>query len=351
MNKRTVEKSLVRFPHQFLAPKEGLDPSRAIRAVKFKLEIYEKNPYYFKPSGTIIFCGSQGFGKTLSAVDCATNVWTNYPKAIVCTNLRIKERPVNAYIFRQKKTNEVLKKEYEKVVEDRREDFFKATVAELEEDFYNLKYPEMTVEDYIKLNLKSIPFNQTDDYKQFCIESQYQLRDIATDLPITSETIEDGTFKNVTVQFTGLECFQYVKNGMLGVIFLVDETQNYLNSLESRNISIETITELCQQRKQRVLLIGTAQRINRLAKPLREQFKYLVACKCVLGILQYNRLIDAESIHESSSGEITYDTIARRLWFHSPEQYKRYDTYAVVSRTTYSLTEAPQLYYKEDIYE
>ena len=50
--------------------------------------------------------------------------------------------------------------------------------------------------------------------------------------------------------------------------------------------------EFAQSRKQRRLIVGTAQRVTRIAKPIREQLKYVVDCHNLFGWLQMNTLID-----------------------------------------------------------
>jgi len=63
-----IERAAVSAPSQFLSPVGGLNITRLFKTAKFKIENYKFNPYFFKPCGTLVFCGSQGEGKTLSAV-------------------------------------------------------------------------------------------------------------------------------------------------------------------------------------------------------------------------------------------------------------------------------------------
>lgn len=51
--------------------------------VKFLLD----HPDYFAPEGTTVFCGSQGSGKTLSAVRMVLEIIKRYPKCLVCSNV------------------------------------------------------------------------------------------------------------------------------------------------------------------------------------------------------------------------------------------------------------------------
>lgn len=67
----------------------SLKPSNILKTLKFKLLFARDNPDYFYPAGIWVFCGPQGSGKTLSAVQCLQKLCKDYPKAKVCTNLEI----------------------------------------------------------------------------------------------------------------------------------------------------------------------------------------------------------------------------------------------------------------------
>lgn len=200
------------------------NPKNLVDSIKHNIEFNKAHPHYFHPEGITIFSGSQGEGKSLSAVLFCKNILMEYPKAIFCTNLEIK-----------------------------------------------------------------------------------------------------GIY-NKTVAFTGLDCLETVNNGEYGVVFLIDEIQNYLNSLLSKDVPLSTIVSLTQQRKQRKLIVGTSQVYGRMAKPLREQVKNVVLCKKLLKFIQFNRLIDSEQTLEVN-GKL--EMVVRKffVWFHSPDLYNSYDTY------------------------
>ena len=66
------------------------NPKHAINTIKHNILFARNNPDYFYPAGIWVFCGPQGSGKTLSAVQCLQKMCKEYPKAIVCSNLDIK---------------------------------------------------------------------------------------------------------------------------------------------------------------------------------------------------------------------------------------------------------------------
>ena len=46
----------------------SLDPSNIFKVIRYRREFRQAHPEYFDPEGIIVFCGMQGAGKTLSAV-------------------------------------------------------------------------------------------------------------------------------------------------------------------------------------------------------------------------------------------------------------------------------------------
>ena len=68
----------------------SLNPKNAIATIRHNILFARNNPDYFYPAGIWVFCGPQGSGKSLSAVQCLQKMCAKYPKAIVCSNLDIK---------------------------------------------------------------------------------------------------------------------------------------------------------------------------------------------------------------------------------------------------------------------
>lgn len=199
---------------------------------------YLKDTYYteFPHSGLWLFCGSQGQGKTASALQFVVNILRVYPKCHLVTNVDFK------------------------------------LPADMENQVY--------------------AFTSTDD--------------LAT----------------------------YGSNGLDGVIFFIDEIHLCWNSLESKSITPADMIEFAQSRKQRRLIVGTSQRLNRLAKPAREQLKYVVDCHCFFGLLQRNMLINMDEAHEMPDGTLMIEK-ARNMWFfHDWNLRHSYDTYQKMTRIT-----------------
>lgn len=70
--------------------KGSLNPLNILDTIKYNILFSRDNPDYFYPAGIWVFCGPQGSGKTLSAVQTVQKMCHDYPKALLCTNLDIK---------------------------------------------------------------------------------------------------------------------------------------------------------------------------------------------------------------------------------------------------------------------
>lgn len=207
------------------------NPLNLFKIRRYKREFYKSHPTYFNPDGLIVFCGAQGTGKTLSAVQYVRELSWRYPKMKLVTNVDVKG---------------------------------------------------------------------------------------------LNPSVE-------VISYTGIDSLVKVENGYQGVVYLIDEIHLEFNSLESKNIPIEVFVEISQQRKQRKHIVGTSQQFLRLAKPLREQVKNLVICRNILNCIQYNKLVDGSTIQEKD-GHIKMDVKKKSVWFHTPDLYRSYNTYAKMRR-------------------
>lgn len=134
------------------------------------------------------------------------------------------------------------------------------------------------------------------------------------------------------VKFEGDESLSTVNNGYEGVLFLIDEIHVLYNSLESKNIDPSVMAQICQQRKQRKMIVGTSQVFSRIAKPFREQFRWAIVCRCAFGVLQLNTIVDGERSVSAGDGSVKAVTCGHSYWFHRPCNYLRYDTYAKIEK-------------------
>ncbi|MDF2943573.1 MAG: hypothetical protein K0S01_2431 [Herbinix sp.] len=267
--------------------KESMNPVNIIRYIKYRFKFHMEHPDYMEADGLLIFVGPQGSGKTLSGVNYVYKLMEMYPKAILVTNLLLTKYPVVTIDdYKENKINEI-------------NDLIDLGHEKTEIDY--IMYTEYMTKNRV------FPFNDNDDFKKY-------------------------------------------ENGEFGVIYFVDEIQLYLNSLESKNINMEVVTEISQQRKQRKHIVSTSQVFGRMAKPLREQFSNVVMCRKYFGCVQRNSLIDRDSIETDSSADTQIKGKVRRnfFWFHNPEEmYNRYDTYYKIIKGKFVAGEKQQ---KEGMY-
>lgn len=127
-----------------------------------------------------------------------------------------------------------------------------------------------------------------------------------------------------------------IQKGRHGVILLLDEAHLFFN--KKKGISLDILTAISQQRKDRRKLIISSQIWEDLDISLRKQVKEVVNCKNFFNKLQINTIHDGEDLHWDKN-ESAY--VARKLyteiWKHNDELYKRYDTYQkIINNTDYS---------------
>lgn len=253
--------------------REDFNITKVPEWVKNKIDFARDNPYWFRDVGIMIFCGHQGAGKTLSAVNYVYNLLELYPLMVLVSNISLTDYPFNAGY----RANPDAEGEYE---------------------FYDLETLET-------IHLEEVKTGTND--------------------------IHNGKYSYICIEYDGLDSLKYISNGDYGVVFLIDELHLELNSLESKNIDIEVIIELSQQRKQRKKIIGTSQVYMRMAKPLREQIFDIVICENYFGCLQFNKSIDGFKSYEEN-GKLHAHINKRSIYFHTFEMYSRYDTYAKMKR-------------------
>ena len=61
-----------------------------LRVVKYNQDFRKQHPEFFDPEGIIVFCGMQGAGKTISAVQYVQKLCEKYPQVKVCSNMTLK---------------------------------------------------------------------------------------------------------------------------------------------------------------------------------------------------------------------------------------------------------------------
>ena len=81
-----------------------------------------------------------------------------------------------------------------------------------------------------------------------------------------------------THDFNDWKDFFEIRNGADGVIFAIDEIQNEFNNQSWKKFPEELLSEITQQRKQKVKIVCTAQEYLDVAIQLRRQSFFIVDC-------------------------------------------------------------------------
>ncbi len=129
--------------------------------------------------------------------------------------------------------------------------------------------------------------------------------------------------------------FFEVRNGDKGVIFALDEIHSEYSSADWKDFPESLLSEISQQRKQRVKIVATAQVFSRVAKPIREQAFSVVVCSTWLGRLTMYKEYDAA---EYATGDTPYMVkhrcrpISRSFFVQSDRLRQSYDTYEKIER-------------------
>lgn len=120
------------------------------------------------------------------------------------------------------------------------------------------------------------------------------------------------------------------KNGIKGVIVLMDELQNWFSSNDSKNFPPEMLQVITQNRKNRRIIMGTAQNFYLLSKAIRTQTTEVRRCATFLGCLtvvrRFEPILDAE-------GNVA-EWKKRGIYFfvHDKKLRDSYDTFKVIER-------------------
>lgn len=118
------------------------------------------------------------------------------------------------------------------------------------------------------------------------------------------------------------------KNGIQGVICLIDEMQNWFSSNQSKNFPPEMLQVVTQNRKNRRVIMGTSQCFARLAKPLREQATEVRKCFTIFGCITFVHRVEPEL--DSSGDVVKWRHLGFYYFVHSDEIRQSYDTYKVI---------------------
>lgn len=67
----------------------GHNPLDFFRCMRSNRDFFFLNPDYMGISGIYLFCGSQGSGKSISAISALWSIMAEFPHAVICSNLEL----------------------------------------------------------------------------------------------------------------------------------------------------------------------------------------------------------------------------------------------------------------------
>lgn len=118
------------------------------------------------------------------------------------------------------------------------------------------------------------------------------------------------------------------KNGYEGVVVAMDELQNWFSCKQSANFPPEMLGVVTQNRKNRRVILGTAQNFYMLSKDIRTQCTELRRCITLAGVFTIVHRVRPIC---NSAGEVEkYEGIGWYCWVHTPEERESYDTYKAI---------------------
>lgn len=148
-------------------------------------------------------------------------------------------------------------------------------------------------------------------------------------------------FSNVIIR--GLKNFHFLENddavaeaisatnGSHGVVLLLDEAHLFFN--KKNGISLDVLTAISQQRKDRRRIILSSQIWEELDVSLRKQVKHIVNCTCRFGKFQFNSYSDGETLsYDKMSSQYVAKHLFTEVFKHNQELYNSYDTYQKIIR-------------------
>jgi len=231
----------------------------------------------FRYQGIHVFTGHQGSGKTASMVKFLLEVIKQHPSALISSNLDLK-----------------FLKGVKFALTDKQEDGIKYLSSEQSE----------------KLRRTLLARNLFTVLKRIKSDREFLLYETADEL--------------ATIMML-------VKRGKAGHVIVSDEIHLYLNSVNSRETSIETFASISQLRKNRTLILATSQLAMRLEKAVREQMTTIIACETKFGLLTKQTAISGRTaILDSRSGKLQGNIIAKGFFVQTRELRNSYDTFQIV---------------------
>lgn len=119
-----------------------------------------------------------------------------------------------------------------------------------------------------------------------------------------------------------------------GYVILIDEIHVVLSELFGTS-DPTFLMYLSQLRKFGIIIIGTCQLYNKCPKIVRDYLRQggqIIYCKKVFGGITINQFVDMETAEETANLKLNCKVNHWEFFFHTPELYQSYDTFAVITQ-------------------
>ena len=127
-----------------------------------------------------------------------------------------------------------------------------------------------------------------------------------------------------------------IRNGEKGVIFAIDEIHSEYSSASWKDFPETLLSEISQQRKQKVKIVATSQVFSRVAKPIREQAFSVIQCNTYLNRSTCYKEYDAAEYGTSSESSYnvrkTISPLRKKRFVQTDKLRESYDTYEKIKQ-------------------
>lgn len=124
--------------------------------------------------------------------------------------------------------------------------------------------------------------------------------------------------------------YQNSTDKQAGVVCAIDELQNWFSSKDSKNFDPQMLSIITQNRKNRRLILGTAQQFYMLSKDIRTQCTEVRHCTTLLGCIT---IVHRKEPIVDSEGQVTeWKNKGFYFWIHNIAERESYDTWKCIER-------------------
>ena len=143
-----------------------------------------------------------------------------------------------------------------------------------------------------------------------------------------SKCITNFDFKYQDDELNHWKQLIHYKNGYQGVIVGMDEMQNWFSCAQSKNFPPEMLSVITQNRKNRRIILGTAQNFYLLAKAIRSQTTEVRECSTYFNC--FTVVKRKKPIMDDTGTVMEWKSRGMYFFVQTPRIRESYDTYKVI---------------------